>query len=136
MATLSNNDIAKAIYSISKGKTDTELHAINKKIVKFLSRRRLMSKSKDILERLNKIINHEEERIEVKVSSSTPLKEETKKELASYLKKRYEAKKVVLEETIDSKLLGGMRIEVNDEIIDLTVKNKVKKLQEYLTRKI
>lgn len=136
MSTLSNNDIAQAIYLVSKDKTDIELNEINKKIVKFLFRRRFLTKSKDILERLNKIINNEEERIVAKVSSTLSLKEETKKELALFLKKHYEAKKVILEEAIDSKLLGGMRIEVDDEIIDLTVKNKIKKLQEHLIRKI
>jgi F-type H+-transporting ATPase subunit delta len=136
MTTLSNNDIARAIYLVSKGKTNTELHTINDKIIKFLARRRLLSKSRDILERLNKIINHENERVVAKVLSVRKLKEESKKELILLLKKRYGAKEVVITETLDEKLLGGMRVEVNDEIIDLTVKNKIKKLQEYLTRKI
>ena len=136
MATISNNDIARAIYLVSKDKTSAELHETNKKVVKFLARRRLLSKAGDILERLNKIINQESERIVVKVSSAKQLKEEAKNELILLLKKRYEAKEVVLVETLDEKLLGGIRVEVNDEIIDLTVKNKFKKLQEYLIRKI
>ena len=41
-----------------------------------------------------------------------------------------------MKEILDEKLLGGIRIEINDEIIDLTVKDEIKKLQEYLTRKI
>jgi F-type H+-transporting ATPase subunit delta len=136
MATLSNNDIARAIYLVSRDKTNTELHDIDKKVVKFLARRRLLSKSRDILERLSKIINYENERIVVKVSSPKKLKEESKKELTLLLKKRYGAREIVLVETLDEKLLGGIRVEVNDEIIDLTVKNKIKKLQEHLTRKI
>jgi len=35
---------------------------------------------------------------------------------------------------VDEKLLGGFRIEVNDEVIDLTLKNKAEKLQEHLTK--
>jgi F-type H+-transporting ATPase subunit delta len=136
MATLSNNDIARAIYLASKDKTDVELKGVYGKVTKFLARRRLLSKTKNILERLEKIINQENERIEVKVSSARKLGEESKKELASFLKKRYEVKGVVFEEKLDEKLLGGMRLEINDEIIDLTAKNKIKKLQEHLTRKI
>jgi F-type H+-transporting ATPase subunit delta len=136
MATLSNNDIAHAIYLVSKEKTHVELHEINNKVIKFLVRRRLLSKTKDILERLDKIINHENKKIVVKVLSAKKLKEESKQELVFFLKKRYAAKEVTLVETIDEKLLGGVRIEVNDEIIDLTVKNKIKKLQEHLIRKI
>ena len=136
MATLSNNDIARAIYLVSKDKTHTELHDVNKKVVEFLARRQLLSKTPDILERLDKIINYESEKIVVKVSSARKLKEELKKELIFFLNKRYKVKEVVLTETLDEKLLGGVRLEINDEIIDLTVKNKIKKLQEHLIRKI
>lgn len=136
MTTLSNNDIARAIYLVSKDKTNTELHDINNKIIKFFVRRRLLPKAPDILERLNKIINHENGKIVVKVLSKIKLKEELKKELIFFLKEHYKAKEILLTEILDEKLLGGMRIEVNDEIIDLTVKNKIKKLQEHLIRKI
>lgn len=136
MATLSNNNIARAIYLVAKEKTHTELYDVNKKVVKFLVRRRLLSKAGDILARLDKIINHKSEKIVVKVLSARKLKEELKKKLIFFLKERYKVKEVILIETIDEKLLGGIRVEINDEIIDLTVKNKIKKLQKHLTRKI
>ena len=136
MATLSNNNIARAIYLATKEKTHTELQDVNKKVVKFLVRRRLLSKAGDILERLDKIINHESKRIVVKVLSARKLKEELKKKLIFFLKERYKVKEVILTETIDKKLLGGIRVEINDEIIDLTVENKIKKLHKHLTRKI
>ncbi|HCY18048.1 MAG: hypothetical protein UR62_C0010G0008 [Candidatus Nomurabacteria bacterium GW2011_GWF2_35_12] len=135
MTTLSNNDIARAIYLVSKDKTHAELHNVINKIVSFLVRRRLLSKTEDILERLNKIINHENQKIIAKLLSAKKLKEKTKKELTSFLRERYKAKEIVFTETINEKLLGGIRVEINDEIIDLTVKNKIKKLQEYLIRK-
>ncbi|PIP69252.1 hypothetical protein COW91_00280, partial [Candidatus Nomurabacteria bacterium CG22_combo_CG10-13_8_21_14_all_32_8] len=75
MTTVSNNDIARAIYLVSKDKTNIELHDINNKIVNFFARRRLLSKAPDILERLNKIINHENGRVAVKVLSIVKLKE-------------------------------------------------------------
>lgn len=136
MTTISNNDIARAIYLVSKDRTHIELRDINNKIIKFLARRRLLSKSPDILKRLEKIINFENKKIAVKILSARKLKEEQKTELISFLEKRYRAKEVILEEILEEKLLGGIRIEVNDEIIDLTAKNKIKKLQEHLTRKI
>ena len=136
MSTVSNNDIANAIYLVSKDKKETELRDIDSKIVKFLARKRFLSRSTDILERLDKIINYQNKKIIAKISSAKKLKEEIKIELALFLKKRYKIEKVVFNETIDEKLLGGIRIEVDDEIIDLTIKNKIRKLQEHLTRKI
>ncbi len=135
MATISNNDIALAIYSISKNKSKEELPAIFKKIIQFLDRRRLLSRKADILEKLDKIINLEEGRIVVKVSSARKLSEKIKKDLISLLEKRYKVKEIVLIERLNEKLLGGMRLEIDDEVIDLTVKRKIEKLQEHLIKK-
>jgi ATP synthase F1 delta subunit len=136
MATISNNDIARAIYLSSKDKSGAEQSALLPKVTQFLFRRRLLSRSSDILVRLDKMIDESEERIVAKISSKQPLAENTKKEIAQILKERYFAKKAVLIENLDEKLLGGFKIEVNDEVIDLTIKNKVEKLQEHLTKSI
>lgn len=133
MATISNNDIARAIYLSSKDKSATEQSALLSKITQFLFKRRFLSRSPDILVRLDKMIDEAEERIVVHISSKQPLPENIKKEIAQILKERYFAKKAILIENLDEKLLGGFKIEVNDEVIDLTVKNKIGKLQEYLT---
>ena len=134
MATVSNNDIARAIYLSSQDKSGKEQAEILSKVTQFLFRRRLLSRSPDILARLDKMIDKSEERIVVNISSKQALHENIKKEIAQILKERYGAKKVILIESIDEKLLGGFKIQVNDEVIDLTIKNKIEKLQEYLTK--
>ncbi len=136
MAKISNNYIASAIYSVLKDKKGEEARKAYKDTVRFLYRKRLLSKSGDILEKLDKIINKNEGRLEVKVESAKGLKNEFKKELASFIKERYKAKDVVLKEKEDERLLGGFKLEVGDEIIDLTAKDKIKKLQGYLIKKI
>jgi F-type H+-transporting ATPase subunit delta len=132
MATTSNNDIAQAIYLVFKDKSYSEQIPLSKKVVEFLFRRRLLPKSKDILLRLDKIINNEEGIVAAKVLSVEKLDSKTKLYIEQSLQKRYSAKKVILNEIIDRNFLGGFRVEVNDEVIDLTVKNKIGKLQEYL----
>lgn len=134
MAVTTNNNIAKAIYLAYKDKDHGEYQNISVKVVEFLARKRLLSKAPDILSRLNKIINEKEGRVVAKVSSAKKLNEHTEKELRHTLAIRYSAKEVDLQENIDEKLIGGYKIEVNDEVINLTTKNKINKLQEYLTR--
>ena len=135
MANISNIDIARAIYLACKDNIGNEPSFL-KDVVKFLARKRFLYRAKDILFNLEKIIHQENGIITAKVKSARILSEETKREITHSLKKLYSARKVLYEESVDKNLLGGMRIEVNDEIIDLTVKNKVKKLQEYLTRRL
>lgn len=134
MAIISNNDIASAIYSVSKNKIDNELSLSLKNVVKFLARKHLLLKAKEILFKLEKIINQENGIIVVKASSTKKLSEETKKEIRQFFKKRHNAKEVILQENLDEKLLGGTRIEVDDEVIDLSFKNRMEQLQKYLTR--
>ena len=136
MTTISNNDIAHAIYLELKGENVEEQSLVSSKIIQFLVRRRLLSKSPEILSRLDKMINDEEGRIVIKVSSKEPLNEGVKKKLSETLSKRYLGKSVILVENIDERLLGGFKIEVNDEVIDLTINNKIGKLQEYLMERI
>lgn len=134
MNTASNSNIARAIYLVSKGKSSGEQSLISKKVVQFLSKKRLLSKAPDILFHLNKIISEHEGKVAVKVSSAKRIDEATNKKLAEILIRRYRAKEIDFEENIDEKLLGGFKIEVHNEIIDLTIRNKIEKLQEYLTR--
>lgn len=132
MTTISNNDIARAIYIASQDKNNTEQSLFVNKVVKFLFRKRLLSKAPEILENLRKIINKEENRIVVKISSTETLDGKTKINLEQIFKKRYGAQEIILKEVIDKKLLGGLKVEVNNEVIDFSIKNKIGKLQEYL----
>jgi F-type H+-transporting ATPase subunit delta len=132
MSTISNNNIARAIYLTSKDSKDEG--QFFRKVIQFLTRKRLLSRRKDILIHLNNIINDEEGRTVAKVFSQKKLNENTKKEITQFLSKRYGNRTIILDEKLDEKLLGGFKIEVKDEVIDLTIKNKLEKLQEYLTR--
>ena len=134
MATISNNNIARAIYLSSKDKTGQEQEFVIKNVINFLVRRKLISRSKDILASLKAIIYQEQRVVEVKVWSKEKISEENKKDLIQILKKRYGDKKFILQENLDDKLLGGLKIEINNESIDLTLRNKINKLQEYLIK--
>lgn len=134
MTTISNNDIARAIYLMSKDKSSSEQTKISEKVVNFLFKKRMLSKASLVLSQLSKIINQAEGRVIAKVSSVEKLSHQTKTHLEHSIKKRYGAKEVVLNESLDSKLLGGLKIEVNNEVIDLSIKNKIGKLQAHLIK--
>lgn len=134
MAAISNNDIAKTIYLLTQGKTGAELQNTLQSITRFLAKKRLLNKTNAILSRLRKMINDEEGVVEVRVTSAEDLGDEAKRSLKHSLKERYKAKEINFTEMIDKSLLGGFKVEVNDEVIDFTVKNKIKKLKEHLTR--
>ena len=132
MATLSNKDIANAIYGFLKDKNGSR--DAFREVVKFLQKKRLLGRSKAILESLRRVVNEEEGELEAEVQSVRSLPDKNKKEISEFLKRKYGAKQLVLKESLDAGLLGGFRIEVKDEVIDLTSRNKLRKLQAHLTK--
>jgi len=132
MATISIKNIASAIYESSYGKEGAELNDVTKKSVDLISKKHLLSKSKEILSQLEKIVDKEEEIVRAKVSSRIKIDKKIVDDIEEFIKKKYKVKNTVLEFDIDEKLLGGIKIQIGDEIIDTTLKNKIKKLQNYL----
>ena len=133
MSIISNNDIAHAIYLASKDKSKEEQSLIFKNVIKFLVKKKKIARVPDILLRLGKIINNYENRIVGKIFSKEKITDTQNKEINQILAHRYSVKEVILNEKIDEKLLGGFKMEVGDEVIDLTLKKKIEKLQEHLT---
>jgi F-type H+-transporting ATPase subunit delta len=134
MATISINNLARAIYESSKNKDGAELDAVSKKIINLILKKHLMSRSKEILNKLEKLVDKNEEVVRVTVSSRAKLEKGITDEIEDFIKKRYKAKNTVLEFNVNPKLLGGIKLEVEDEVIDMTLKNKVNRLKEFLIR--
>ncbi|MFA5750667.1 MAG: ATP synthase F1 subunit delta [Candidatus Paceibacterota bacterium] len=128
-----DNDIIEAIYQSIKGKGESELIPLFKNIARFLYNRRLLHESDNIISKLEKLINEREGRVSAKIISTSPIPKEGKRMLSEMLKKRYKKNEAELEEVIDKKLLGGLKIEVEDEILDNTISGKLTKLQGQLT---
>lgn len=132
MAALRTNDIARAIYEASHGKGGAELSDVLKNTVEYLARNKLLGKKNQIMHALEKIIQEEEAILEAQITTRHPLSSKGKDEIEEFLKEKYRAKEVVLQESIDEELLGGVLIRVNDEIIDTSLKHQIGQLQEHL----
>jgi F0F1-type ATP synthase delta subunit len=144
---LNHTNIAKAIYLILENKKGEELINTHKLILKFLAKKNLLNKTKEILKNLEKIIFEKNDILNIKVFSAQKLNEENKKEIIKFLSSKKLSSKgqtlgiqkgltlgtfteIRLEEKIDQKLLGGIRLENDNDIIDLSLKNKIQQLEE------
>lgn len=132
MATISTNNLVHAIYESSINKEGRELDDVMENAVKLISEKHLLSKSKEILNKLEQLIDKKEESARVKICSRKKLDKHTTDEIEKFIKERYKVKNVIFLPEINDKLLGGIRIEVGDEVMDLTLKNKIHKLKNYL----
>ena len=132
MATISINNLAHAIYDSSKGKEGTELDQLMTHVTGFLAEKHMLGKAPHILEMLEKIIDTHEGVVRATISSKEKLHKKMADDVEKIVKDRYKAKDVHLSFIEDKELLGGIKIEVGDEVINMTLKNKLNKLQNYL----
>lgn len=125
-------DIAYAIHESTKGKKGAELNAVLENVAKFLDKNKLLNKKEDIIKRLESLKDKEESRIRVSLESKNKLKKESIANILHFLKHYYKAKDAEIEETINENLIGGVKIQVGNDIIDMTLRNQIKQLQNHL----
>jgi len=132
MSKISTQNIAKAIYELTKDKQGQDLESTLTNIVNYLIEKRLTPKVPEVLKKLEEIINRVEGNIEVTITYKRIPAKEITEGIEELLKRRYQAKSILTTIKEDQTVLGGLKIEGRGEVIDLTYRNKIKQLQDYL----
>ena len=107
---------------------------VQEKFVNFLSvagsanRLRLLT---DISKNFKELVAKEKNLKNITVASSYRIDKEQLKQIEAALKKRMKAEVSVVTE-IDKSLIGGLKISYDDQVIDLSIKNKLEKLKTQL----
>lgn len=134
MATISIKNIAEAIYESGKDKSGVTLADTMKNATKILAEKHLLGKAPQILEKLEQITDSKESIVRAKITSANKLPKKDTDEIGELIKKRYRAKEVEMNFIENKDLLGGIKIEVGDEVINMTLRNKLDRLQDYLIK--
>jgi F-type H+-transporting ATPase subunit delta len=135
MSKISIQNIAQAIALHTAGKAGADLERANKDTIQFLSKKKMLGRSDEILDAVGKIIDKENGIVRIKVLSAKNIESHEKKELEENIKHKYGAKEIVSEYIEDKTLLGGMKIVIGDEILDTTYRNKLDQLAAHLINK-
>lgn len=130
----STKTFAEAIYESARGKSGADLSTVLDNAISFMEKNQLLGKSREILAHLEKIIDKDEGVMRVKVKSSSILSKKVTEELEANLKKRYKAKTIEIDNIEDKSLIKGIKIEVNDEVIDLSLAHRLHQLQTHLIK--
>ncbi|MBA5851488.1 F0F1 ATP synthase subunit delta [Clostridium sp. cel8] len=69
-----------------------------------------------------------------KVKTVVPLKDDEKSALIEKLENKFK-KKVLIEEEIDPTIIGGVYVEINNEVIDGTIRSKLSEMKKIMLRK-
>lgn len=132
MTKLSTKKIAQAIHEVLKEREGKDMDTVIKTTTEFLIEKKMVGKSPEILQHLEKMIDEKEGIIRAHIETAHPLDEETTDLLKEHLLKRYKAKNIKIEIVENKDHIGGIKIQVRDEVINLTIAKRLHQLDNYL----
>ena len=132
MSKISPKNIAQAIYSATEGKSGSELRHLLLRSAQVLREQRMLGQSEEVLNTLQNIIDKKTGTVRMKVTTAKRLEGKERKKLEAEIKEKYKAQTVISEFFEVAELLGGIRVEVGDDVLDSTYRSNLRKLEKFL----
>lgn len=118
---------AKALYESLKEAKEDEVDLVFKNFYSILLRNNDLKLINKIIEKIEEIDKEKRGVVEVEVTGA----KEIDKDLVSKLRNLI-GKKAEIQEKVDPGLIGGLKIQINDLLIDGSIKAKLNKLKQSL----
>lgn len=80
---------------------------------------------------MEKVDLEKNNQIVAEIKTVIPLNDSERASLTDKLKAKYN-KSIILKETIDESILGGVYVRVGDDVIDGTIKNKLEEMKKLM----
>lgn len=125
---------AKTLFELTDNKSQQEIDSCVLGFAQVVRKNRQVKLFPKILESFNVIWNSSKNIIEAEVTSKEKLDSESEKKIEMYLKEKYKAEKVLIDNRIDQKIIGGIIIRVGDEVMNQSISEQLKKLEKELTK--
>jgi len=131
LAALSNNpkvsadDLSKLLSGMVKTKLDGQVASF----LNLLNQNHRLAALPEIAHQFEAMKNKSESAAELNITSAFPLEGSALTDLLSSLKKRFGGKELRPTIQIDPELIGGVRIQVGDEVMDSSVKAQLAQMQ-------
>jgi len=107
-----------------------------KELIKYLAEHRQLPKLKKILGDYEKLVSHAKNEVHAIVISAEPLTTEQLTKLQTALKSRIDSsEKLVLTQKVDPSILGGLKIFLDNKLLDLTAASRIKAIDRALRGK-
>lgn len=129
---ITSTQYAKSLYETTVGKTQPEIDGVVANFIKLLQKSRKIKLADKIIAKFSEIWNKENGIVEAEVATARKLESSQAHKVKSFLKEKYQAKEVVINNKIDSNIKGGIVIKVRDEILDGSVARQLRELKKNL----
>lgn len=130
---ISAQQYALSLYESIKGKTDKkEIKNLLGNFVALLGKNNNLNKEAEIIEIFENIWNSENGELNAELTSARELNKESRETVIDYLKEKSGAKKIILDEKTDKKILGGFILKYNNRIINGSLSSSLEELANQL----
>lgn len=125
---------AKSLYEMTDGKSQQEVDIVVANFFKLLRKNRKMKIAGKIITKFSEIYNKENGVVDAEIITRSGIGHAVSGKVLKFVKEKYSAKDVILDNKTDADLKGGMIIRVGDEIFDGSVSRQLKELKNNLTK--
>lgn len=132
MMKISPKNIAEAIYRATEGRSGEDLEIVLKSSAQALKEKRMLGKSDEVLNTLQNIFDKKTNTVRMKVTSAKSLDSHERSKLENEIKEKYKAQIVIGKFLEKEEIMGGMKVEIGNEVLDNTYINKLQKLEKFL----
>ncbi len=126
---VSAKQYASTLYELTNGKNNSEIDDIIIKFVAYMKKTGDMKKSQDVVNQFGNIYNQKNNIIEASVMSARKLTNNEQIKIQSFIKDKYKADNVIMNNTVRKDIKGGIIIKVGDEVLDGSVAGRLNKLK-------
>ncbi len=126
---ITSTQYAKSLYEATKDKSQSEIDEVISNLINVLKKNNQLKLISNVISKFSEIWNKEEGIVEAVVTTRYKLQDTMTKQLEDFLKEKYGAKEIVLNNKIDQKIKGGIIIKVGDELLDASIVRRLKNLK-------
>lgn len=120
---------ARSLFELVETKSKSEVKDVIANFINLLVKNRDLNRADEILNELEKFWAEADGELKAEIVSARELGKEAKKLVIEYLKDKTKSEKIILEEKIDKKILGGFILRYEGKIIDGSLKNNLENLK-------
>ena len=129
---ITSTQYAKSLYEATAEKSHGEVDVLVANFVKILVKNGQLKLKSEILQKFETIFNQKNGIVAAEVISREKLSKEMLEKLNEYIKKKYFGKEAVVNNKIDKDIDGGIIIKVGYEIMNASLKEKLRKMKSVL----
>ena len=130
---ISTQQYAKTLLEITENKTEKEISGIVVRFAEVLQKNKQIRNTAKIIEKFSGLYNAKHGIVEATIITKDKIKDGEIKKIENYIKEKYGAKEIIVNNVVDEKIKGGIIIKVGDEILDGSVANQLKRFKKAIS---